>query len=122
VVARQSIEERFLEFHRENPHVYAGLLRLAWEARGRGHRRYAVEELYAVLRWQTTTQTTGVDFKLNDHFTSRYARMLMQRNPELDGMFETRRLREGTEPDYRDPPPPRPTPVPVPAEPPAALF
>jgi hypothetical protein len=39
-------------------------------------------------------QTTGdAGFKLNDHFTSRYARLLMQREPDLYGLFETRAVR-----------------------------
>jgi hypothetical protein len=96
-----TINERFLAFHEANPAVYADLLRLALETKASGHTKYAIEELYARLRWERWIKTSGgEDFKLNDHFTSRYARMLMQLNPELDGFFETRRIK-GEEPDYR---------------------
>ena len=35
----------------------------------------------------------GADFKLNDHFHSRYARTIMKQYPELEGFFELRELR-----------------------------
>ena len=38
----------------------------------------------------TTSDTSG--FKLNDHYTSRYARLIMEREPDLRGIFRTRKL------------------------------
>ncbi len=35
----------------------------------------------------------GEDFKINDHYLSRYARKLMEEHPELDGLFELRELK-----------------------------
>ena len=93
--ARQrSIQERFERFHAENPHVYAGLRRLALAARERGVERIGIEMLYSVLRWEHTLKTNDpAGFKLNDHYTSRYARLLMEREPALAGLFETRELK-----------------------------
>lgn len=91
---RKSIQERFEDFHAANPQVYAGLVRLARQAVDRGHQRIGIELLFAVLRWEhmmTTTRESG--FKLNDHFTSRYARLIMEREPDLEGFFETRKLK-----------------------------
>jgi hypothetical protein len=45
------------------------------------------------LRFMRALTTTADDFKLNNDFTSRYARLLMQSEPELDGFFEVRELR-----------------------------
>lgn len=90
----QTIQDRFEEFHAQNPHVYEGLVKLARQARQRGHDRIGIELLFAVLRWEHMMQTTGENgYRLNDHFTARYARKLMAENPDLDGLFETRRLR-----------------------------
>ena len=97
-VEGESIQERFERFHAANPAVYRNLRRLAFAAKGRGFRRIGIEMLYAVLRWEyaglRTTDATS-EFKLNDHYTSRYARLLMEREAELEGLFETRRLRTG---------------------------
>lgn len=93
--ARLSIQQRFDEFHAANPHVYTRLRDLALDMRRRGRSRGSIELLFAGLRWEhwIATRDPNSDFRLNDHYTSRYARLLMQREPELDGFFETRELR-----------------------------
>lgn len=89
-----TIEERFAEFHANNPDVYTELVRLARRAKARGHRRMGIELCFGALRWNRFMSTTGEGgFKLNDHFTSRYARLLMAQEPDLADFFETRELR-----------------------------
>jgi hypothetical protein len=92
--AQQKIDDRFARFHYDNPHVYDELVRLARRAQSRGHKTIGIELLFAVIRWEsmmTTRDSSG--FKLNDHYTSRYARMIMEREPDLNNMFRTRKLR-----------------------------
>jgi len=84
------IAERFRAFHGANPHVYRALRNLALEARRRGRQRYGMKGLFEVLRWHYALETTDVEFKLNNNFTAHYARMLMAREPEPQGFFETR--------------------------------
>jgi hypothetical protein len=48
-----------------------------------------------VLRWQRHIDGLPDEheaFLLNNNYTSRYARLLMELNPELAGIFETREL------------------------------
>lgn len=87
-----SIEESFWQFHAANPHVYGELLALARRARRRGVERLGIGMLFEVLRWRYALRTGGDDFRLNNNHRSYYARLIMLRNPELDGIFETRRL------------------------------
>jgi hypothetical protein len=94
-----SIEQSFLTFHNENPHVYAGLRELALGLRARGYKRYGIKGLYEVLRWRTAMATRGSEFKLNNNHTSRYARMLMENEPGLDGFFELRSIAATTQED-----------------------
>ncbi len=96
---RASIDERFLRFHDEHPEVYDLLLSLTRRARSLGRRHIAIEMLWQVLRWSSLVD--GLDdpvekYKLNDHYRSRYARLIMSENPELDGIFRTRALRSVT--------------------------
>ncbi len=84
--------ERFREFHRENPQVYDRLLGLALEWKRRGRTRCGIGMLWEVLRWQTGMETGGDPYKLNNNYRSRYARLMMEREPELLGFFETREL------------------------------
>lgn len=90
-----SIDTRFAAFHEANPHVYSELVTLARQLHARGYRRIGIELLFSVLRWRSMLRTTAdaYGFKLNDHYTSRYARLIMTREPELAGLFALRSLR-----------------------------
>jgi len=82
---------RFERFHRDNPHVYANLRQMALAMARRG-RRCGIATLYEALRWRYLW-TRGDDFKLNNNWRAFYSRMLMEREPELDGFFEIREQR-----------------------------
>lgn len=89
-----AIQRRFLAFHEANPQVYLELRTMAREAKAAGKQRIGMAMLFEVLRWNRLLDTRdSTPFKLNDHYTSRYARLLMEREPELAGMFEVRELR-----------------------------
>lgn len=88
-----SIDQRFAAFHRLNPNVYLELRRRALVLAAQGHRRVSVKMLFEVVRYSAMT-TRGDDvYKLNNDFTSLYARMLIDNNPELVDAIETRQLR-----------------------------
>jgi hypothetical protein len=93
---RRSIEARFREFHAANPQVLGELLKLARRARGRGATKLGIGMLWEVLRWQLTFETyepAETPFKLNDHYRSRYVRLICEQDPELGRLFELRELR-----------------------------
>ena len=93
--ARRKLDRAFEEYHAANPAVYSTLRDLALDMRRRGHHRVGVKMLWEVMRWQLTISTTTdpAGFKLNNNLCSRYARLLMDQEPELEGMFNTRELR-----------------------------
>ncbi len=90
-----TIEERFEAFHQSNPWVYRRLVELAHQLHRRGRKHLGIGMLWEVLRWSYFLETDDPtsDFKLNDHFRSRYARLIMDSERDLEGIFETRRLR-----------------------------
>jgi hypothetical protein len=93
-VAATRLDRAFNEFHAANPKVYEKLRELSLDLRRRGHQRAGIGMLWEVMRWQTIIETSSDDgFKLNNNLRSRYARMLMDNEPELDGFFEIRELR-----------------------------
>lgn len=87
------LDRKFFAFHRHNPHVYEILLRLAREAKRKGKLHLGIGMLFEVMRWEMALTTTDPDFKLNNDYRSRYARLLMLNEPGLRGMFRTRTLR-----------------------------
>lgn len=87
-----SLPEMFAAFHAANPHVYHALRRLAINMVRRGQHKIGVKMLFEVLRWQhaMTTHDAASAFKLNNNYAPFYARLLMDNEPELNGVFETR--------------------------------
>lgn len=85
----------FWAFHNANPEVYYRLVTMARDLKARGRSRIGIKMLFEVLRWEHAMQTTdhASEFKLNNNYAPRYARLIMYRNPELAGIFNTRELR-----------------------------
>ena len=89
----KTIAAQFNEFHLDNPHVYDLFVRFARELKAAG-RRGSSKLIFERLRWEFAISTTSSDeFKLNNNFTSQYARLAMALEPDLAGFFATRRLR-----------------------------
>lgn len=86
-----SISERFEIFHRENPHVYRVLVRLAREwVQSTGKHKLGIKSLFEVARWQLAIETSDPDYKLNNNYTAFYARLIHAQEPDLDGLFNVR--------------------------------
>ena len=91
-----SIQDRFNEFHRLNPHVYDAIRDLAMLMVRRGRKKIGIKMLIEILRWNYFMQTDDptCEFKISNDYTSRYARLLMKQEPKLDGLFQINQLRE----------------------------
>lgn len=92
---QMTIEQKFKEYHQANPHVYERLRAMALQARARGREKIGIGMLYEVLRWEHAMATTdpSSEFKLDNNYKPYYARLIMQSDPRLAGIFETRELR-----------------------------
>jgi len=88
-----TIEERFAQFHSANPHVYAALRELAIAEAERGARRISPKLLFEQLRAGSLATAQSDDpYRLNNIYTSRYARLLAN-EPGLMGRIPTRTLK-----------------------------
>lgn len=86
-----TLEARFQVFHMEHPEVYESLARLSREwVRRTGRRRLGIDMVYARARWELSIQT-GETPSLNNDYRAPYARLLMEQEPDLRDLFETRR-------------------------------
>jgi hypothetical protein len=83
--------QRFADFHAANPQVYATLLRFALEAKRAGRTRMSINLLAERLRWHSTVEVNGDEFRVNNNLRPYFARLLMEQEPELSGFFETRK-------------------------------
>ena len=84
-------KENFLIFHENNLHIYAMFKKFSLEA-SRHRTRYSARGIFHRIRWETMIaedRGTG-EFKLDDGWSSHYARMFMKEYPHLGEFFETR--------------------------------
>lgn len=82
--------ERFEAFHAQNPQVYDALRSVSVDAKRSGFIQWGIKAALEVVRWHYAIQTHGDAFRVNNNFAPYYARVLMEREPALDGFFETR--------------------------------
>lgn len=90
----EQIKENFKKFHRDNPRVYQLFKRFTFEALQSGHRHFSADMIVHRIRWETSVVTKSNDgLKINDHYVSYYARMVMKDHPQLEKrrFFRTRR-------------------------------
>lgn len=94
----QTLADNFARFHAENPHVYELLAKLArrWLRHQTG-RRCGIGMLYETARWYLDARGNEKPVALNNNYRAFYARLLMEREPDLADIFETRRQRHDQE-------------------------
>jgi hypothetical protein len=85
-----TIDQQFLAFVTANPHVMPEMLRLARAKVAAGATRVGAKALWEELRVSIRTRKLG-DWKLNNNFTSRAATVLIEMDPSLKDVIETRR-------------------------------
>ena len=89
----KTIQEKFEEFNNKNPLVYALFKQQVQKAISRGKKKLSAKTILGYIRWNLTLETTGDEFKINDIYTSRYARKYINEFPEQKEIFELRNLR-----------------------------
>lgn len=87
-----TIQERFDSFIVLNAWVIPALEGLAASWLAKGHSRVSTKMLFELLRYRYGV-TVGEPWKLNNSFTSRAARLLIEKHPEWSDAIETRELR-----------------------------
>lgn len=85
------LDHAFWDFHGDNPWVYDYFVGLARQLRDAGRRRTSVQLLINRARWDVAVGTISEDgYRINQNHASRYARLIMHREADLDGVFQTR--------------------------------
>lgn len=91
---RTSIDMAFRIFHARHPDVYQAVCHLARQAKRAGRSVIGIGMLWEVLRWQTflAADDEREPFRLNNNYRSRYARLVMDLEDDLDAIFKLREL------------------------------
>lgn len=94
--SKRTITDEFERFHTANPWLYEELCRLARLWKKNTGRCCNISMLWENVRFNhgiKALANPGDEWCLNNNYRSRYARMIMDNEPDLKGMFRTRRLR-----------------------------
>ena len=99
----KTIQLAFDEYHSTNPLVYDEFKKLAFTAIDSGKSKISFKLMLNVVRWESylkTSETTdvtlnseSVKFKINDAYSSRYARLFITEFPQHSPKIELRQLR-----------------------------
>lgn len=84
------LQERFWKFHLDNPQVYILFEKFTLQLIARGFKHYSADAVMHRVRWETSVETTGDLWKINNDHTAYYSRRFMANHPEYSGFFRTR--------------------------------
>lgn len=99
----KAIQTAFEEFHKANPHVYSMFKKEMQKAIKAGKTQVSSKQIIGTLRWNKhfiTEEKTlfndinqAVAFKINDAYTSRYARLFAKDFPDYAKFLKIKSLR-----------------------------
>lgn len=83
--------EKFCAYHTENPKVYEEFKKFTQKTIAKGFKNYSAKGIFELIRWHsgvTAEQTDG--FKVNNNYTSFYARLFEKEHPKHKDYFRKR--------------------------------
>ncbi len=91
---REDIQEDWLRYHEQNPHVYAMFEKFALQVADRVD-HYSAKAIVERLRWHYRFEVKGDwEFKITNTHTTPMARHFIERNPHLEGFFSFKTYEE----------------------------
>jgi hypothetical protein len=90
-----SIQERFEHFDALHPEIYTAFRQIALDLLLRGRSHYGSKAILEVIRYHRALSgmSETEPFKINNIYSSRYARKLMEEDKRFCDFFELRELR-----------------------------
>ena len=89
-----TIKEAFTKFHLENPQIYK-LFKVYFNYlhHRKGWQRVSAKLIIERVRAEVLVETSDPEFKINNNFTTHYARLFVKENPQYEKCFEFRSLK-----------------------------
>ena len=99
ILDSSSVKRKWWAWHKQNPHVYELFTKFTMQAINRGHRKLSAWLIINRIRWETSIETNGDDFKISNDFIAYYSRLFMHDYPQYQGFFRTKSLKYEREAD-----------------------
>ena len=93
--AKESIQERFERFDAQHPEIYQEFRHIAQDLLRRGRKHYGSKAILEVIRYHRilSGKSEREVFKINNNYSSRYARKLVDEDERFADFFELRELK-----------------------------
>ena len=90
-----TLQERFEAFHAAHPEIYDEFKRLAERLYHQGRPHYGAKAIFEYIRLNRALDGRAGDeeYKINNNYTSRYVRVLIEEDHRFGAFFELRQLR-----------------------------
>jgi hypothetical protein len=102
VADEDDLKKRWWSWHKKNPHVWRLFEKFTMIAIGRGHKNLSAWLIVNRIRWETSIETEGEDFKISNDFIALYARYFMHKHPQYSGFFRTKQMKRADLPGNTD--------------------
>ncbi len=87
---KPTLEQQWREWIAQNEHVYRLFVRFTREAIATGHKHYSADAIVHRMRWHTSVEARGDDFKINNNFVTFLARRFADEHPKHAEFFRMR--------------------------------
>ena len=82
---KQSLSDRFEQFHADNPRVYDLFKNFTDEVINAGYTKFSAWSIIGRIRWETDVVVlTDEPFRISNDFIALYSRLWMKEHPEYD--------------------------------------
>ena len=90
------IRDEFWAFHHDNPQIFELFRAYCTDLRRAGREAYGAKAVIERIRWHLNVEVRSADdLKLNNNYTSCYARLLVEIDPSFASFFRLRRGKGG---------------------------
>jgi hypothetical protein len=91
---QENIQEQFRRFDAQHPEIYQEFCHIASNLLQRGRSHYGSKAILEVIRYHRilSGKSETEPFKINNNYSSRYARKLMEEDARFRDFFELRGL------------------------------
>ena len=88
-----NIDDRFNEFNANHPHIFDLFCRFALQVKERG-KKIGAKAIAERMRWEIYFERAEwEEYKINNNYISRYARLAVEKYPDLITVFNFRSVK-----------------------------
>lgn len=81
----------FCSYHRKNPHIFQKFEELTLQTIAKKFKHYSAKGILELIRWHSGISSDGDCFKVNNNYSSFYARLFEAKYPEHKDFFRNRK-------------------------------